>query len=97
MSRIPTITRERAVEKIYTLVHSIFGVTFTKRSTGEMRTMAARLHVKSHLKGGPPTYNPKDHNLIWVFDMRKVAYRSISIEGIVRVKIGGKEYRVRES
>ena len=66
----------------------IFTVTFTKRSTGEVRVMNARRGVKKHLKGGSLGYNATEKGLIPVYDMQKKAYRSIAAESITEIKIG---------
>jgi hypothetical protein len=73
----------------------IFSVIFEKRSTGVDRLMVCRKGVKKHLNGGELKYNPSNRNLINVFDLQSKGYRSISIEGIKKVKANGKEYVVR--
>jgi hypothetical protein len=66
-----------------------FGCRFIKRSTGETREMNARLGVKKHLKGGEPRYDPKEHNLLVVFDQQKGAYRSIPLENVLEINTKG--------
>ncbi len=70
----------------------IFSVEFIKRSTGELRTMTARLGVRKHLQGGRKVYNPAQHNLLTVFDMDTKGYRSIPVEAIQRLIIGGQTF-----
>lgn len=60
----------------------IFSVKFVKRTNNEIRTMNCRLGVTKHLKGGEQGYDPKDHNLITVWDLQKKAYRSINLETV---------------
>lgn len=67
----------------------IFAVTFTKRSTGELRHMRCRTGVKKHLKGGIRAYNPNEHKLLPVFDMDAGGYRSIPIDAIKSLTVGG--------
>lgn len=68
---------------------SEFGtVTFVKRSTGEVRVMNYRLGVTKHLKGGNQGYDPKQHNLITVYDMTQRGYRSIPIDGVISITKG---------
>lgn len=67
----------------------IFSVEFTKRSTGELRLMNCRRKVLSHLTGGDAAYDAPSKNLMVVFDMNKNQYRSLPLEGIVRVKVDG--------
>ena len=69
----------------------IFSVTFVKRTTGEIRAMTCRLGVTKHLKGGDKAYDPKDYDLVTVFDMQKQGYRSIPIDAILDLKIKGEE------
>ena len=71
----------------------IFRATFIKRSTGEKRILVGRLGVKKYVKGEGLSYIPKDHDLISVFDMQKVEYRMIPIEGLLEVKFRRKIWR----
>lgn len=89
---------------------TVFNVGFYKRGnkrTGkgknEFREMRARLGstVKKGLAGGPPAYDPREHSLLWVYLMAGDVNRdegrnrrSIPVEGIVELKLGGEEYRV---
>lgn len=63
----------------------LFSVTFTKLD-GSERKMVARLDVKKYLKGGSTRYNPASRNNIIVFSMKDDAYRTISIDRLLRVK-----------
>lgn len=70
-------------------------VGFHKRSDGSYREMICRMGVKKHLKGGPPAYDPKRHKLLWVWEPGESGgYKSIPIEGIVRLKANQTEYDV---
>ena len=106
-----TITPEQAARLIFSTrdTGSVFNVGFYKRGKkngegkNEFREMRARLGstVKKDLAGGPPAYNPQDHDLIWVYLMggdvprsENRNRRSIPVEGIVELNIGGKSYRV---
>lgn len=70
----------------------IFSVTFTKRTTGESRTMLCRLGVTSHLAGGEKKFSDEEKGLLTVFSLDANGYRSISCEAVQRVKIGGQEW-----
>jgi len=70
----------------------IFSVEFYKRTTGERRHMVCRLGVKSHLKGGTKSFDDNEKKLLTVFDVQKNGYRSIPLDAILRVKIGGRVY-----
>tara|TARA_Y100000034_G_scaffold36178_1_gene44509 strand:- start:37 stop:390 length:354 start_codon:yes stop_codon:yes gene_type:complete len=65
----------------------IFGVTFIKRTDGELRTMSARLGVKSYLKGGTLNYDPSAKKLLIVFDMKAQGYRAIPLDSIMRIRL----------
>ena len=94
------ISRKEAVELIYAQKNEgvFFGVSFIKRTTGELRKMVCRGGVQKHLKGGELSYNPSDHALIGIWDStvedRTKAYRMIAIEGIKTLSAGGEEYEV---
>jgi len=92
-----TITKEEARRKVEDYKGGkIFTVTFVKRSTGETRVMNCRKGVKKHLKGGELKYNPAQKNLVSVFDMQVNDYRSIPLENITKISMGGEgEIEVR--
>src|SRR5438445_12360288 len=89
-----TITTEQAADLIRGSGGAFFGVTFTKRTTGEVRNMQCRLGVKSYLRGGEPAYNFADHNLISVYDMAKAGYRSVPVDSISQLHLNGQQYEV---
>lgn len=90
------MTRQQAVKLIRTTKGLIFSVSFVKRTTGEVRDMVCRQGVKKYLKGGPAAYNFSSKGLISVFDMQKVQYRCIPIEGLQKVSVYGKTFQVQE-
>jgi len=69
-----------------------FYVTFVKRTNGEVREMRCRVGVKKHLKGGEKKFSDEEKKLLTVFDLDKLAYRSIPLDQIIRVKVNGKTY-----
>ena len=102
------------VKALMTGIGNLIGsVWFYKRSDGELRKMAYRLHVKE------PTYEKKPtgkrfaykkaidskKNLITLFDCNCLRYnskkrlcgrggwRSVPLDGVVRLKVGGEIYR----
>lgn len=91
------ISQRKAARLIRTIGERAFvRVTFIKRSDGSVREMTCRLGVKKHLKGGPPAYDPKKHDLLWVWEPGdKGGYKSIPIEGIIKLKAGGQEFDVQ--
>jgi len=72
----------------------VFAVTFIKRSTGEEKTIRARVGVKTRRKGKGLRYNTRDKKLIVVYDMKERTYKSIPIDGIEAVCCRVKKYRV---
>lgn len=81
-------------EKLKKSMGRFFTVVFTKRSTGEKRTMTCRLGVKKHLKGGARAYDPDSMNLMIVWEPRSAMYKSIPTDAIEEIKIAGKVYQV---
>lgn len=75
---------------------TIFSCRFTKRTTGEERLMVCRLGVTKHLTGGGQAYEPSTKGLLAVFDIQKQAYRSISLDSIISIKIAGIEYHIAD-
>lgn len=73
----------------------IFTVTFIKKTTGELRTMRARMGVTKHLKGGT---NNAAHipDLMTVWDLDKKSetdsgYRRLYLDSIQSFKCGNVE------
>lgn len=71
----------------------IFSATFYK-SNGDLRVMTARTGVRKDLKGTGLRYDPKEHNLISVFDMNKRQYRMINIGTLLNLRMNGVLYVV---
>ena len=88
------ISRKKAVEKIKDTNGKIFYTEFIKRSNGEKRKMWARKGVTKYLKGGDKPYNADAKDLITVFDMQKVDYRSIPKESILELSANGEKYEI---
>ena len=89
---------------------TIFNVSFIKRTTGEERTMRARLGVKRGVTGVGMAYNPKSKNLIACYDVQKAqemkasglddvaaskkSYRMIDANSITTLAVSGQSYTV---
>ena len=71
----------------------LFSVTFTKQD-GTIRTMVARLGVKSQLTGRGLLYNPESRNNVIVFSMKDRAYRTINVDRLIKVKAFGEVVEV---
>ena len=93
------ITRIRAF--LRGTLGQIMTVKFTKRTTGEERTMVCRTGVKRHLKDptAPQSLSLArqdiENTLLRVFDMQKRAYRMISLESVREIKSGGEIFTAR--
>lgn len=86
------VSKREVAEVIRSLENGrFFTVTFVKRTTGEIRIMNCRQRVKKYLAGGPAAYNFADHGLVSVFDIGKMAYRSIPLDGIIEVRVGDED------
>lgn len=70
----------------------IFSVLFIKRTNGEARKMVCRRGVRKHAQGGGRAYNPRQHQLLLVYDMQKKAYRTIPLEGIRKITACGETH-----
>jgi hypothetical protein len=78
---------------------TIFSICFKKRSNGEIRTMHARFGVTKGLKdnGQGRAYDPKDYDLLTVYDVAHGGYRSIPLDNILWVRIRGKCLKRKQS
>jgi hypothetical protein len=78
----------------------IFTVEFHKRTTGELRKMNCRRGVSKGVKGTGMKYNPRERDLLTVYDMQKInegtdekgAFRMVNLSDLVSLKLGGKTY-----
>lgn len=81
---------------------TFFGVTFIKRTNGEIRHMTCRRGVKKYTKGVGLKYDPKAKNLLGVWEANtdrppEQCYRSISLENLLEVRLGGETYTVEHT
>ena len=109
-----TINNKQAFELIESTRQqgSFFTVKFEKRTTGEIRTMNARLGVKRGVTGVGMAYKPSEKNLIACYDVEKAkemkaqgmddvtaakkSYRMINLEGIIDLTVKGQSYTVEK-
>ena len=71
----------------------IFSVEFIKRTNGKLRRLTGRFGVRKGITGVGLPFNPKDYDLLSVYDFQKRAFRFISLENIKSVKMNGRDYR----
>ena len=90
-----TITTNQAKELIYNNKSQIFNVEFIKKD-GTHRLMNARLEVKKGVKGVGLNFNPSEHNLITVFDMKKKAHRMINCNNLISLSANKQKYFISD-
>jgi len=88
------INREDAIEMIKDSQGKIFGVSFIKRTTGEIRHMSARRGVRKEVNGQGLKYDPESKKLLTVYDMNKQGHRMLNIETLYRLSLKGIDYTI---
>lgn len=86
---------QKTAGNIAKLIHrlagnTVFSVHFSKRTTGEERTMICRFTPSIDHTG--PTRQTIRQGILIVWDMQKRGYRSIPLDSIKWIKIRGKVY-----
>ena len=89
-----TINRELAKIKIHDTNGRIFRAKFVKKD-GSLREMVCRHAVRKYVKGVGRNFDPKDYELVGVFDMQKDAHRMINIKTLQALTINGTTYEVQ--
>lgn len=97
-----TVSPQEVEDVLRSTRGGFFTVVFTKRSTGELRTMHATLNYKGALKGGTAKYDHKAKSLLVVRDMdatrangNEDAIRSIPWDAVHQITANGQTYIVR--
>ena len=88
-----TITTNEAVEKIQGTKGRVFGVTFIKRTNGEVRNGSYRLGVQRGVTGEGRKFDPSEKNLLGVFDMNN-GFRFLDLNNLLSVTIGGLTFKI---
>lgn len=73
--------------------NTIFGVTFIKRGTGEVRDMTCRLDVKKGQTGQGLSFDVVEKGLLPIYDMAKNDYRMINLDTVTELRVKGQVYR----
>lgn len=96
LKELTTRDRERVRRIIKATNGKFFKVTFTKRTTGELRTMICRTGVAKFANGKGRKYDPADKDLVTVWDLQAwdpekgdTGYRSINLRTVCEVKFRG--------
>lgn len=100
---MPVLMNEDDVKNILEQAsNQIVGITFVKRTTGEIRKLNGLLKCKKYLEFGHKRYDLKKYKLQPVFDLKLAsklpsnekykAYRCFGIDSVVAITAGGKTY-----
>ena len=88
------MTTEEKREAIMAILQEQHGKIFTAHfvgKTGATHTVNGRLGVCKYSHGGRNNADGKN-DLINAFNMNKMAYRNIYLDGVTSLKVAGKEY-----
>lgn len=91
LKELATPDKERVRKLIESTHGKFFRVIFTKRTTGELRTMNCRTGVSKFTKGKGKKYEPEDKDLICVWVPAEwvpkgdTGYRSINLRTVCTV------------
>jgi WYL_2, Sm-like SH3 beta-barrel fold len=96
MNNMNKITLEQAEQLIKSTNGNFFTVTFQKKD-GTMRTLTGRLGVTKDLKGVGMAYDPKEYDMLPVYEMNNKGYRMINLNTIAALKTDGTEYVIIEN
>lgn len=96
-------TPKEALEILAKFNDKIVTVVFTKRTTGELRTLNGILNCSKYVNGKGMSYDPNERNLATIWDLqlgktlpessRNKAYRMLNLEAISEIRAGGDIYR----
>ena len=96
-----TVTPQEVESILRATRGGFFTVVFTKRTTGELRTMHATLNYKGALKGGDSAYDHASKKLLVVRDMDATrangnvdAIRSIPWDAVHQINANGNVYLI---
>ena len=95
MTNYNPFSKEDALGKMRLARGKIFTIKFKKRSTGEVRTMNCRTGVSKDVVGVGLKYSRKEHNLFGVYDMQKKAHRSVNLDSLISLAMGGELYTIK--
>tara|TARA_R110000822_G_scaffold165828_1_gene306337 strand:+ start:131 stop:412 length:282 start_codon:yes stop_codon:yes gene_type:complete len=87
-----TITKKAAFELLENSNGRIFSARFKKKDN-TIRNITCRIEVKKGIKFVGRTFNPKEKNLLGVYDMQKQGFRFININTLQHIKLDKKEYK----
>ena len=88
------INKEQAIKLMQSTNGRVFSVIFNKKD-GEVRHLNCRLGVHKYVNGKGMSYDPKQYDLMTVFDMQKNGYRMINLQNLLQIQVDGKFYAVQ--
>lgn len=95
LKELSTKNREKVRKIIKATKGKFFLVKFTKRTTGELRTMLCRTGVAKFVKGKGMQFDPADKDLVCVWDLqawvpeKDSGYRMINLRTVCEIRFGG--------
>jgi hypothetical protein len=90
------ISVEVAKELVVGIQQKIFSVIFIKRSDSKsVRHIVCRTGVSKNSNGGKLSFDPREHDLLNVYDMVKKSFRFINLTNMLLVSSGGEKWRVQ--
>lgn len=95
LKELSTKDREKVRRIIYATNGKFFLVKFTKRTTGELRTMLCRTGVAKFAIGKGMQFDPADKDLVCVWDLqawdpgKDSGYRMINLRTVCEIRYRG--------
>lgn len=99
LRELATKDRESVRKLIKSTRGKFFRVIFTKRTTGELRTMDCRVGVSKFVSGGGLKFDPDAKDLVIVWDLRAYdpkgdkGYRSINLRTVREIHFRGQVHK----
>ena len=87
------ISRENAGRMIKASKGKIFTVQNIKKD-GSARKFNGRINVQKGVKGVGLPFNPDDHNLITIYDMKAGGFRMVNMTTVNKLTINKETYEV---
>lgn len=86
------INKEKVIDIISKIKGEFFSITFEKRKNREVVTRTGRLGVKKGVTGKGLGYNPRDKNLIVMWDSNSKKHKCIPIDSVLLIKHKNRTY-----
>ena len=93
MNKGRVISREQASRMIKASKGKIFTVENTKKD-GSARKFNGRINVQKGVKGVGLPFNPDDHELITIYDMKAGGFRMVNMKTVNKITINKETFGV---